>query len=163
MMKREKIQDERLLAQKRKIGSDAFQILFYGLLLSVLIQQYMFNAPFSQYAVEVVLFLVTSIYVVIRNLMVGNDLFTSNKLGNKLVIINSVVCGLTVAVVNTTLNYLKYRDLFKTDIVNTMLVALITFLSASFIAFVPLETLYIINKKKQMQMEAKLKDEEDND
>jgi cell shape-determining protein MreD len=161
MMRTEKIQDERIIAQRRKIGSDAFQILFYGLILSVLIQQYMFNAPFSQYVVEVVLLLTVSIYIVIRNLIAGNDLFTSGKAGNKLVIINSLVCGLAVAVVNTTLNYIKFGDLFKTDIVNTLLVSFVTFLSSSIFAFAVFEILYILNKKKQMKIELSLKDEDE--
>lgn len=161
-MKREKIQDERILIQKRKIGSDAFQILFYGLLLSVLIQQYMFNAPFSQYAVEVILFLAISVYIIVRNIMVGNDLFESSKYSQKLVVLNSLVTGLVVAIINTTLNYMKLGEWFKRDIINTLLVAAVTFLSSSIITFIAFETLYIVNKKKQKKIESMLNDE-DND
>lgn len=161
-MRREKIQDERILIQKRKIGSDAFQILFYGLLLSVLIQQYMFNAPFSQYAVEVILFLAISVYIIVRNIMVGNDLFQSSKYSQKLVVLNSLVTGLVVAIVNTTLNYMKLGEWFKRDIINTLLVTAVTFLSSSIITFIAFETLYIVNKKKQEKIESMLNDE-DND
>lgn len=161
-MRREKIQDERILIQKRKIGSDAFQILFYGLLLSVLIQQYMFNAPFSQYAVEVILFLAISVYIIVRNIMVGNDLFESSKYSQKLVVLNSLVTGLVVAIINTTLNYMKLGEWFKRDIINTLLVAAVTFLSSSIITFIAFETLYIVNKKKQEKIESMLNDE-DND
>lgn len=161
-MKREKIQDERILIQKRKIGSDAFQILFYGLLLSALIQQYMFNAPFSQYAAEVILFIAISVYIIVRNIMVGNDLFESSKYSQKLVVLNSLVTGLVVAIINTTLNYMKLGEWFKRDIINTLLVAAVTFLSSSIITFIAFETLYIVNKKKQEKIESMLNDE-DND
>ncbi|KGK86425.1 DUF6773 family protein [Clostridium sp. HMP27] len=161
-MKREKIQDERILIQKRKIGSDAFQILFYGLLLSALIQQYMFNAPFSQYAAEVILFIAISVYIIVRNIMVGNDLFESSKYSQKLVVLNSLVTGLVVAIINTTLNYMKLGEWFKRDIINTLLVAAVTFLSSSIITFIAFETLYIVNKKKQKKIESMLNDE-DND
>ncbi|MEA4813293.1 MAG: DUF6773 family protein, partial [Oscillospiraceae bacterium] len=137
-MKKHIQQDERVLAQKRKIGSDAFNILWIGLLISVLVQQYLFNAPFAQYAVEFVLFIAASIYIVIRNLMVGNDLFRSPKGGQVIVIINSLVCGLTVAVINTILNYAKYSQTFKLPVsAETVLIAGITFISAAAIAFVP--------------------------
>lgn len=159
-MRKQKIQDERILAQKRKIGSDAFQILFYGLLLSVLVQQYMFNAPFSQYAVEIVLFIAISIYIIVRNIMVGNDLFESSKHNQKLVVVNSLVSGLVVAIINTTLNYLRLGDLFKKDIANTILISAITFLCASIIAFVAFEILYVVNKKKQKQIELMLNNED---
>lgn len=160
-MKKKKIQDERVLAQTRKIGNDGFQILFGGLILSVLIQQYMFDAPFSQYAVELILLFISSLYVITRNLIIGNDLFTSQKIDQKLIIINSLVCGITVAVVNTTLNYIKLGDLFKTNIVNTLLISFITFLCATVTSFVVFEMIYIINKKKQKQIEDKLNNEEE--
>lgn len=48
-MKKQAIIDERVLLQKSKIGSDGFQILLIGLIASILIQQYIFDAPFSQY------------------------------------------------------------------------------------------------------------------
>lgn len=160
-MKRQIQKDERVLAQKRKIGSDAFNILLFGLLISVLVQQYFFDAPFTQYAVEIFLFIAASIYVIIRNIVGGNNLFASKKGGQGIVIINSVVCGLTVTVINTILNYAKYRETVKLPIaVNTALVAGITFLSATAAAFVALELLYLVNKKKQKNIESHLNDNE---
>jgi cell shape-determining protein MreD len=162
MMRKQKIRDERILAQKRKIGSDAFQILFYSLFLSVLVQHYMFNAPFSQYAVEIILLVVIAIYIVVRNIMVGNDLFESSKYSQKLVFVNSIIIGLVFAIINTTLNYIKLGNSFKIDIVNTVLVFVITFLCVFIITFAVFEILYVINKKRQKQIESKLNNE-DND
>ncbi|MPM32806.1 hypothetical protein SDC9_79372 [bioreactor metagenome] len=146
--------------QKRKIGSDAFQITFYGLLLSVLVQQYMFNAPFSQYAVEIILFIAISIYIIIRNIMVGNDLFESSKHSQKIVVINSLVSGLVIAIINTTLNYIKLGDLFKTNSLNTILNSAMTFLCATIISFIGFEILYLINKRKQKQIQSILDSDE---
>jgi hypothetical protein len=159
-MRNQKIQDERILMQKRKIGSDAFQITFYGLLLSVLVQQYMFNAPFSQYAVEIILFIAISIYIIIRNIMVGNDLFESSKHSQKIVVINSLVSGLVIAIINTTLNYIKLGDLFKTNSLNTILNSAMTFLCATIISFIGFEILYLINKRKQKQIQSILDSDE---
>jgi len=159
-MRNQKIQDERILMQKRKIGSDAFQITFYGLLLSVLVQQYMFNAPFSQYAVEIILFIAISIYIIIRNIMVGNDLFESSKHSQKIVVINSLVSGLVIAIINTTLNYIKLGDLFKTNSLNTILISAMSFLCATIISFIGFEILYLINKRKQKQIQSILDSDE---
>lgn len=82
-MKREKIQDERIIFQKQKIGSDAFGIVFFGLLISVLLQQFVFEATFSQYAAEFILFVVAAIYIIVRNIMVGIDLFGDSAIGQK--------------------------------------------------------------------------------
>ncbi|MDD3337313.1 MAG: hypothetical protein PHS82_00485 [Lachnospiraceae bacterium] len=156
-MKKHIQQDERILAQKRKIGSDAYNIVWIGLLISILVQQYLFEAPFTQYAVETILFISGAIYVVVRNLLGGNDLFASKKGSHKLVIINSLVCGIIVTIINTVLNYMKYSDTTPLPIgVNTVLVAVITFASATIAAFIPLELLYLANKKKQKQIENSL-------
>jgi hypothetical protein len=64
-MKKVNIQDERIVYQKRKIGSDAFGIIYFGLIISILLQQFMFDAPFSQYAAEFVLFVVAAVYIIV--------------------------------------------------------------------------------------------------
>ncbi|MDU1540786.1 MAG: DUF6773 family protein [Paeniclostridium sordellii] len=160
-MKKKKIQDERVLSQKRKIGNDAFQIISLGLFLSVLVQQYIFDAPFSQYAVEMILLITVSLYVIVRNIMVGNDIFDSNKVNQRVVIINSIICGIIITIVNTILNYIKFRDIFITDIVNSVVVSLVTFVCASFVSFVVLQILYVINKRKQIQIEIQLEDDDE--
>lgn len=73
-LRKKLIEDERIAAQRRKIQSDACGILLIVLLVSTLVQQYVFDAPFSQYAVEFVCFVGASIYIVIRNIISGNDL-----------------------------------------------------------------------------------------
>lgn len=160
-MKKKKIQDERVLSQKRKIGNDAFQIISLGLFLSVLVQQYIFDAPFSQYAVEMILLITVSLYVIVRNIMVGNDIFNSNKVNQRVVIINSIICGIIITIVNTILNYIKFRDIFTTDIVNSVVVSLVTFVCASAVSFVVLQILYVINKRKQIQIEIQLEDDDE--
>lgn len=160
-MKIAKEQDERVLAQKRKIASDGFGILWAALLISVLAQQYFFKAPFAQYAVEIILFIAASFYLVIRNIAAGNNLFRSRKNSQSIVIINSLVCGITVTVINTVLNYVKYRENAPLPLdLNTALVALVTFISATLIAFIPFELLYQANKKKQQAIESQLDEEE---
>ncbi|VYU06533.1 hypothetical protein [Clostridium tertium] len=159
-MKKEKLQDERVLSQKRKIGSDAFQILFLGLFLSIIIQSYIFDAKFSQYAVEMILLIVGSLYVIVRNIMVGNNLFSSDKVNKKSIIINSIICGIIVTTINVTLNYINFRGLFINNMSDMVLASLITFVCSSAFTFIVLELLYIVNKKKQIQIEKELEEDE---
>lgn len=51
-MKNNKIQDERILLERRKIQSEAYEWLVVGLMISIIVQQFFMNAPFAQYAVE---------------------------------------------------------------------------------------------------------------
>ena len=50
-MKRQNMQDERVLEQQRKVSSEVDGILMTVLLVSTLVQQFYLNAPFKQYAV----------------------------------------------------------------------------------------------------------------
>ncbi len=157
-MKKNNIQDERIVSQKRKIGSDAFGIVFYGLLISILIQQYMFDAPFSQYAAEFILFMVAAIYVVGRNIIVGNNLFNNSFKGQKIVVINSVVCGLTIAVITTTFNTINLGLEKMGGATFIAITSLITFFCGALTSFIGFEILYIINKKRQKQIDDKYND-----
>lgn len=160
-MKNQEIRDERILALKRRIQSDAFTLLFFGLLLSVLIQQFIFNAPVSQYIVEMIFFVISSIYILIRNIMDGNDIFSTNRSSRRMIIINSLVCGLTITIISTTLNYIKLGDLFKKDLANTLIISLITFLCSTIIAFTAYKLLHMVNLKRKRQLETKFKDEDE--
>lgn len=152
-MKKQKITDERVLAQKRKIGSEAFQILCLGLLASILIQQYIFEAPLSQYAVEFVLLFLGSLYVLIRNFIEGNDIVNS---GQKQIVIGSLVCGVVVAVLSAVLN----EHLFKLGILSALLAIFITFLCATASSFAVLKLFYLATKKRQKNIETQLNDDE---
>jgi uncharacterized membrane protein len=159
-MRNQKINDERVLAQKRKIQSDAFSVLFFGLLLSVLVQQFIFHAPISQYLVELIFFLSSSIYLLVRDILNGNDIF-SNQSSKKIIIINSFVCGLTITIIHTALNYLKLGSLFTTDFSNTLLISLTTFLCTTTIAYIGFKLLYTVNMKRKQQLETKFNDEDE--
>ena len=152
-MKNFKIRDERIVTQKRKIGSDAFGIVYFGLIASILLQQFMFDAPFSQYAAEFIFVMIAAIYVVSRNIIAGNNLFTETFKGQKIVVLNSIVCGVTIAVITTALNTTNLGLEQMGGATGIAMATLITFACGAIVAFIGFELLYIINKKRQDQME----------
>lgn len=160
-MKREKIQDERIIFQKQKIGSDAFGIVFFGLLISVLLQQFVFEATFSQYAAEFILFVVAAIYIIVRNIMVGIDLFGDSAIGQKTVILNCIVTGITIATITTTLNTINFGLEKMGGVSGVAMTAIITFVSGALITFIGFELLYLINKKRQKHLDDKYDDKEE--
>ncbi|PKM85033.1 MAG: hypothetical protein CVU86_04030 [Firmicutes bacterium HGW-Firmicutes-11] len=160
-MKNFKIQDERIVTQKRKIGSDAFGIVYFGLIASILLQQFMFDAPFSQYAAEFIFVMIAAIYVVSRNIIAGNNLFTETFKGQKIVVLNSIVCGVTIAVITTALNTTNLGLEQMGGATGIAMATLITFACGAIVAFIGFELLYIINKKRQDQMDAKYIDSDE--
>ncbi|MEK3747236.1 DUF6773 family protein [Paenibacillus sp. FSL E2-8871] len=92
-MKNSKMNDERIVSQRRKIQSDAYHILVYCLLISILIQQFIMNAPFAQFAVEVFCLIGIGIYITIRHLSDGVDIWDSKSHTNKRLLLNSIISG----------------------------------------------------------------------
>lgn len=159
-MKNATIQDERVLLEKRKISSHAFGIVYFGLLLSILLQQFVFHAPFSQYAAEFIIFMVSAVYVVIRNILVGNSIFGEKYQGHHMVIINSLVCGFTISAITTSLNTAQFGLDQMGGLTGIMITGTFTFVSGTLISFAGFKVLHVLNLKRQKQLEEGYLDEE---
>ncbi len=154
-MKKNIIQDERVVLEKRKIQSFGFIIVWCMLLLSVLIQQFVFNAKIMQYIVEMIIFIVMSLYIIIGNLIQGNDLELSiNYRTSKLTIISSLVTGITVAIITVLQNN------YVSSIQDKMLIGVVTFISCTVFSYIVIRFLIFINNKRQASISKKLDDDE---
>ncbi len=159
-MKKNVSQDERIEAQNRKIGSDTCYLLMFTLFVSILIQQYSLNAPFSQYAVEVIALLGAAIYIVARNVMLGNLVLFREKSGKRGIISVSVACGILVTAINGILNHLRYAEQYNGNRGLFAATLAVTFVSATAISFVPLFVAYLFNKRKRKAIDELLDNEE---
>lgn len=151
-MKNNRIKDERITAQRRKIQSDAYQILVYCLLISILFQQFILNAPFAQFAVEFFCVIGVGIYMTIRNLSVGVDIWDSHTCTNKKLFINSIISGIICVTLFVFLSGER----------NVWSIVLI-FISFSVVYFILNFTLQYINKKRQKQIDDEIEDNEANE
>ncbi len=140
-------QDERILMQKRKVHNEAFQLLIYYLLIAIVVQKVIFNAPFYQIIVELVGVVGASFYVEIRNLLLGRDIYSTNT---TIIVKGSIIlgCGCTILLRImagiTDMQILLVLFLYTT----------ISFASFSFL-------FYYLNRKKQDKIEEELNKDED--
>ena len=156
-MKNQNLQYERVVSQRRKINSEAYGILMIVLLSSMLIQQYLLDAPFEQYAVEFISFFGISVYITIRYMTLGLNIYGEGKRSNAMPFVNSIVTGLVVSAINGFLNYKQYAEKYKEDgIIYFIAVLVITFISATISAFVVLSFLNYLNKRKQAKIQKQL-------
>jgi len=160
-MRKQIVQDERILAQKRKIGSDTCYLLMIILFISILVQQYLFDAPFTQYAVELIGFFGALIYILIRNLILGNNLFNETENAKKLVVVNSVICGLLVSVINGVLKYPTIEEYVRNNWGFFIFTQAITFVAATVFTFAVFFIIYLLNNKRQKQIDKKLNEDDD--
>ena len=143
--------DERTLLLKRKIKSDGFQLITIYLLLSALIQKFFFNASFEQIAVELIGFLASALYLVIRNISLGINMYSDNTRVNKNIIKGALISGLGCCVFLFILAGIR-------DISTLLLIFIFTAISSLSASFL----FYYINKRKQAKIETELDKEEDN-
>ncbi|MDD3303797.1 MAG: hypothetical protein PHP54_02670 [Clostridia bacterium] len=162
-MKKEIQEDERILIQKQKILGEACILLMVTLIVSMLVQRYVFNASFKQYVAEFICFLVVSIYILIRNLMLGINLFGEGKKTMKTTIVYSIIAGALVTIMNGISNYVRYAEHYVDNLGLFATTLLITFISATLLTFIVLLLFAAFNYKKQQEIEKKLDDEEKDD
>ena len=147
------MQDERVVAQSRKIKSEAFVIIMIVLLASILVQCFYLNAPFEQYAVEVICFIGMCIYVIVRYMKLGLNIFDDEKPTKHFPLISGIVVGLLVTVINGVCHYTQDSE-FDISILT------ITFTGAAVITFVALSCLGYLNRRRQEQILQNLDKEE---
>src|SRR5665647_1524717 len=159
-MKKEFINDERDTAQRRKVGNETCNLLMVGLLLSLLIQQTMLDAPFKQYAAEFICFFAASFYIVVRNLALGTDFITRREKNRKWLIFSSLVGGTTMTALLSIQNYAEYGD--KHNFITLTGTILIFFVTSTALMFFGFSSLYTLNRKRQIKIAKKLDEEENN-
>ena len=163
-MIKQPIQDERVVTQRRRIQSDGFSIMLIVLLVSVMVQQFVFGAPFHQYAVELSCFLGMSVYMVIRNIAAGHNIFGDSKRAKAILLVNSLVAGITVTAINGVLNYSRYSAKYQEDGIGLFIAVLgITFVSTTLFAFVAMMFVGFLNRRKQASIQKQFDDMEKDD
>lgn len=160
-MRKQNLQDERVLAQRRKINSEAYGILMMILLCSVLVQQRLLNAPFEQYAVELICFFGMSLYMIIRYLTLGLDIYGEEKRAKAFPFINSIVTGIVITAINGVLNYTQYAEQYREDGIGYFIAVLaVTFISSTVLTYAVLSFLKYLNAKRQARIQKQLDEKE---
>lgn len=160
-MRTNNITDEREINERRKIGSDAFAILMFILLVSTLVKQFVFKTPPVSYAVEIGSFVLMSFYVVFRNIASGHSIYGNEKKAKYIPLLNSLVTALTVTVVIGVQNYLQYGSRYQGGDMKYFLgILAVTFISAFLGTFVVMTLFASMNKAKQDKINSRLDEEE---
>ena len=160
-MKVQGVQDERVLAQRRKINSEVCRILMIMLLGSILIQQFLLDAPFEQYAVEVICFFGISIYMIARFWMLGLNMHGEGKKSKNISLLYSIVAGITATTINGVLNYTTHIEHYQENVIGYFIAALlVTFISAMSLTFIMLSSTGYINNKRQEKVQKQLDSDE---
>lgn len=152
-MKKDKIYDERIFKERRRINGEAYHLIMIFLLCSILVKQFILHAEFKEYAVEFVAFFGSSAYVIIRNIFVGNNVYRENK--NSLPILNSIIIGASVTFTLVLLRFEKFPNINA-----FILESIMAFVWATLTSLLVYYIIKRINIKRIKYLENKYNDDE---
>ena len=148
-MKNNQIQDERILAERRKIQSRGYAYIVYILLISVVVQQFFLNAPFAQYSVEFFILIGCGIYNIISNYMKGIDIWNPRGDGKKQILLSTLIAGIASVILYVILSG-RYE-------VN----GLVLYFGSFVIFFFVVRLIMIgLNRKKQERIDEQMNDDD---
>lgn len=159
-MKNNVIQDERAIALKRQISSEAFNLVISVLLISLLIKQFILNTPISQFFTEILCLSGAAIYVLVRNIIAGNNVYESNKGSKKSIIYSSLAGGLGVCLSAGIFNYAKYSEKYANNWIFLAILAIL-FVSGALVVYLISWPIYKVNQKRQKMIDNTLDQDED--
>ena len=148
-MSNNKIQDERILLERRIIQSTAYAWIVRILLISIVVQQFLMRAPFAQYAVVLFLLIGCGLYNIISNLKRGIDIWNPSGESKIKLLLNTVISGIASVILFAFLSG-EYG-------IKSLAGYFLTFV-AIFFAFRLL--MIKINNKKQKSIEERLDEDE---
>ncbi len=157
-----KIKDERVLQLNNKIQSEAYEVVVFLATASIIVKSYVLNLAFSQYVVEFGILIISTLYISIRSIMLGNSFMSTSKSGKVLtvsaILVLSVIIGIITGVKNYSLYGDKYTGIFDAHFIVSIL---ITSLSAVIFTSLVFALLYWLNNKGQKRIEKRLNEEDD--
>lgn len=153
-MKTNKIKDERIVQLNNKIQSEAFILIIAILALSIFIKAYMLDMGVREYLTEMIVMIVSIVYLSIRGAMVGYSSMDNLYFGEKFKVISALLLAVLITVFNGIRNYTMYGEKY-TGILDVHFLAVIgvTFISSLIFVTLILGAVYSIEKIGQKRLE----------
>lgn len=146
--------DERVLAYRRKIQSDAYMYLIFYLAAVLLIKIFILRTAWHDYITELIALLGANLYMGIRNIYVGNDIMrTHNKTKDNLYL--SLFSGF---IITGTAAFLTYDSFVNKT--HFFILLLVIYAVTAVIAFTLRLLWSSINKRRINALEKKYDDDE---
>jgi hypothetical protein len=159
-MKKQPVMDERERIQHRKIQSEGYSVLMFGLIVALLVQLLAFDADFEQVAGEFICFFGTSLYVVIRSYAKGVAIgYHRNRQRMKLML-TPIVLAVTMALVNIYYNYAEYMQGPAPDWGGLVFGSLLAAMFAGLSSFGILWLIFKMSDRRQAKIERALDEDE---
>lgn len=157
-----KIKDERIIQLNNKIQSEAFILVAALLAISLFVKTYAFHLPFSECITELIVMVVSVVYISVRGSLVGYSPSGNSKNKKRNMIVVVIATSVLVTVINGIGNYSSYGDKYSGVLDGHFLaVLLITFISSSIFTSLVIGAVFSMEEYGQRRLEKKLEKEEE--
>ena len=161
-MKTNKIKDERIIQLNNKIQSEAFILIIAILALSIFIKAYMLDMGVREYLTEMIVMIISIVYLLIRGAMVGYSSLDNLYFGKKFKVISILLLAILITIFNGIRNYTMYEENY-TGILDIHFLAVIgiNFISSLIFVTLILGAVYSIEKIGQKRLEKQFDNDEE--
>lgn len=162
MKTNKKIKDERIVQLNNKIQSEAFILIIALLALSIFIKAYMLDMGVREYLTELIVMIVSIIYLSIRGAIVGYSSMDNLYFGKKFKLISILLLTIVITIFNGIRNYTMYGENY-TGILDVHFLAVIgvTFISSLIFVTLILGAVYSVEKIGQKRLEKQFDNDEE--
>ncbi len=107
---KKKIRDERVEESKLKVYKEALYVLIVVLLISLFDKSFVLKQGIESYIDELVGLIAVIIYIILRNLWLGNLVNISETINRKVILLSTVLCSVALTTRFAVNNYISYMD-----------------------------------------------------
>ena len=163
-MRNKKVKDERIIQVQNKILGEAYFITVLLLSISILVKAYVMKCDYTNYITELIIIILSAIYIAVRSMMCGNNLMDTSRRNKTLCVLGAFGASIVITAINGVRNYTNYGEHYSGLLDWHFLATLaVTFISSFVLISIGILFVYLCHQKGQQRIEKKLNDDIEED
>ena len=163
-MRNKKVKDERIIQVQNKILGEAYFVTVLLLFISILVKAYVMKCDYTNYITELIIIILSAIYIAVRSMMCGNNLMDTSKRNKTLCVLGAFGASIVITAINGVRNYTNYGEHYSGLLDWHFLATLaVTFISSFVLISIVILFVYLCHQKGQQRIEKKLNDDIEED
>ncbi len=163
-MRNKKVKDERIIQVQNKILGEAYFVTVLLLFISILGKAYVMKCDYTNYITELIIIILSAIYIAVRSMMCGNNLMDTSKRNKTLCVLGAFGASIVITAINGVRNYTNYGEHYSGLLDWHFLATLaVTFISSFVLISIGILFVYLCHQKGQQRIEKKLNDDIEED
>lgn len=163
-MRNKKVKDERIIQVQNKILGEAYFVTVLLLFISILGKAYVMKCDYTNYITELIIIILSAIYIAVRSMMCGNNLMDTSKRNKTLCVLGAFGASIVITAINGVRNYTNYGEHYSGLLDWHFLATLaVTFISSFVLISIGILFVYLCHQKGQQRIEKKMNDDIEED